>query len=353
MSTYLHLTHFDIVTEVYKRQQEAELFREKEFRAALRVQAWWRGARLRQYMKYLHQSSTVIQAAYRGHLARRRFARIVSEQVNCMKQRHYDVMATKIQTRWRGYYTRKYKHDYYARKAYLRAVQQRNYDVRHALDQYAESQRDQAEMAARKQLEEEKMLQARRFHYLRSTYQINGVFASPWQPQHEFEKRLTSVKPLSKEERDRLFPKSTTRSIKTPDDLPPVRNAPQQQRQRQQGPFRAPDQVWEQRYRPLSPTLRMATAFDAHIEERKKESNDEWVKRIQNEPMRVSGRTAQQPYKKLLHTQSTYGEIPYGSKYFREESKKNASNKEDFKSVVPPIPIFDKFGKTFSKGTVY
>merc|ERR1712106_223146 len=84
-------------------------------------------------MKYLHHSSSVIQAAYRGHLARRRFARIVSEQVNCMKRRHYDVMATKIQTRWRGYYTRKYKHNYYARKAYLRAVQQRNYDVRHAL----------------------------------------------------------------------------------------------------------------------------------------------------------------------------------------------------------------------------
>ena len=38
MSTYLHLSNFDIVTEVYKRQQEAELFREKEFRAALRVQ---------------------------------------------------------------------------------------------------------------------------------------------------------------------------------------------------------------------------------------------------------------------------------------------------------------------------
>ena len=75
--------------------------------------------------------------------------------------------------------------------------------------------------------------------------------------------------------------------------------------------------------------------------------------------------TRQQPYKKLLHTQSTYGQIPYGSKvlqflttiikkiqYFREEPKKD-EKKGDFKSVVPPIPIFDKFGKTFSKGTVY
>ena len=38
--------------------------------------------------------------------------------------------------------------------------------------------------------------------------------------------------------------------------------------------------------------------------------------------------------------------------YFREEPKKD-EKKGDFKSVVPPIPIFDKFGKTFSKGTVY
>ena len=154
--------------------------------------------------------------------------------------------------------------------------------MRHALDQFASNQRDQAEMEARKQLEEEKMLQARRFHYLRSTYQINGVFASPWQDssQHEFEKRLTVAKPLNKEERERLFPTKQKRA-KTPEELPPVRNAPQ----KPQGPFRPPNQVWEQRYRPLSPTLRMATAFDAHIEQNKKESNDEWVKRIQNEPM--------------------------------------------------------------------
>merc|ERR1719419_1353292 len=157
-----------------------------------------------------------------------------------MKQCHYDQMATKIQTRWRGYYTRKYKHNYYARKKYLGAVLQRNYEVRAALDQYAENQREQEELSARRQLEEEKMLQARRFHYLRSTYQINGVFASPWQPQHEFEKRLTSVKPLSKAEREKLFPRAKSGSKSPP--LPPVRNPPTLERQ--QGPFRAPDHVW-------------------------------------------------------------------------------------------------------------
>ena len=38
------------------------------------------------------------------------------------------------------------------------------------------------------------IFKARRYHYLRSTYQINGVFASPWYPQNDFEKRLMSVK---------------------------------------------------------------------------------------------------------------------------------------------------------------
>jgi hypothetical protein len=49
---------------------------------------------------------------------------------------------------------------------------------------------------------------------------------------------------------------------------------------------------------------------------------------------------------------SKYGEIPYGTKYFREESAE-AKQMPKFKSVVPSIPIFDKAGKTFGKGTVY
>ena len=36
-----------------------------------------------------------------------------------MKNQYYDEMATKIQARWRGYYTRKYKHNFRARRNYL------------------------------------------------------------------------------------------------------------------------------------------------------------------------------------------------------------------------------------------
>jgi len=357
MSTYLYLKDFDIIAEIYKRQQDAELFREKEFRAALRIQAWWRGVRLRKYLRFLHKSSTIIQAAYRGHLARLRFSKIVDEQVNKMKKKYYDRMATKIQTRWRGYYTRKYKQNFKARKQYLESVLQRNGEVREALTNYVEMQRDETEVTTRINEEEEKMLQARRFHYLRSTYQINGVFASPWHQHNEFEDRLRSVKPLSRAEREKLFPQKKSHVVEDENkELPPLKNAPTTLK-RQQGPFRSPKAVWAQRYRPLSPSLRVSTAYDSDLHQKIKEANDEWVNRIQNEPMRASGKI-RKPYEKLLHTQSPYGQIPYGSKYFRDSSttetgsNKNQKNKTDFKSVVPPIPIFDKFGKTFSKGTV-
>jgi len=44
---------------------------------------------------------------------------LVDEEVNKMKNKYYGEMATKIQARWRGYHTRKYKHNFKARKQYL------------------------------------------------------------------------------------------------------------------------------------------------------------------------------------------------------------------------------------------
>ena len=54
--------------------------------------------------------------------------------------------------RFRGYYVRKYKHDFYARKRYLNNVAQKNKEVREKLDEYrktaeAEEQKRKEEIA--------------------------------------------------------------------------------------------------------------------------------------------------------------------------------------------------------------
>ena len=97
---------------------------------------------------------------------------------------------------------------------------------------------------------------------------------------------VKTKKPLSNEERKELFPSKKEREkvMDTGDKaagLPPLKNPPG----KRQGPFRSPAVVRRQRYRSLSPTLRVSTAYDSHIQQKKNESNAEWIKRIQNKPM--------------------------------------------------------------------
>lgn len=206
MSKYLSLRNSNVIEEIYRRQNEADHERQREFEAAIRIQSWWRGTQLRKYIVFLHKSATVVQSAYRGFKGRNKYQQIVKSALDKMRNGYYAEMATRIQARWRGYYIRKYKHNYYARKHYLGSVVKRNAEVRDALSQYVEAQQEEKQRENRRFEEKEKMLQARRLHYMRSTYQINGVFASPWFPQNEFEKLLASVTPLSQEERTQLFP---------------------------------------------------------------------------------------------------------------------------------------------------
>ena len=93
-----------------------------KFVAAIRIQSWVRGNQLRKYIAFLHGSARRIQACYRGYRGRRKFQQVVNNAVNTMRDGYYTEMATKIQARWRGYYTRKYKHNFYARKNYLQVI---------------------------------------------------------------------------------------------------------------------------------------------------------------------------------------------------------------------------------------
>merc|ERR1712130_1041532 len=247
MSQYLSLCQVDIVDQIYRLQNLADVERHREFDAAIRIQSWVRGNQLRKYIAFLHGSARRIQACYRGYRGRRKFQQVVNHAVNTMRD---------------GYYTRKYKHNFYARKNYLQGVFRRNVEVREALSEFVETQEEEKSRENRKFEEQEKMLQARRLHYMRSTYQINGVFASPWFPQNDFERLLSSVKPLSKEEREKLFPRlKGDENSQVDRSLPPIKNPPLVRRIA--GPFRDANEVHNQRYRALSPTLRVATAFDS------------------------------------------------------------------------------------------
>jgi len=77
MSKYLALRQTSVLEEIYSAQNEADAARKAEYQAAVRIQAWWRGAQMRRYIVFLNKSARKIQSAYRGHLGRLHFQVIV------------------------------------------------------------------------------------------------------------------------------------------------------------------------------------------------------------------------------------------------------------------------------------
>ncbi|XP_032447604.1 spermatogenesis-associated protein 17 [Lynx canadensis] len=116
--------------QYYFRNSAVDVFRRKEYDAAIKIQSWFRGCRIRAYLSYLHRVATVIQKCWRGYLGRQHYQLIVKLEFCTMKMNLYNAMAVRIQKRWRGYRIRKYCFNYFYLKEYLKAVSETNDAIR-------------------------------------------------------------------------------------------------------------------------------------------------------------------------------------------------------------------------------
>merc|ERR1719234_1853095 len=129
---------------------------------------------------------------------------MVRLEVYKLKSIFYHGMATAIRRTWRGYFSRKTIHDFYALKRYLLGVEARNEEMRSRLSE--EKEKDD-----RRRLEEEAALAHRRLvmeakskHHLISTHAIPGVFNNPYKVNPEaMEFRLKAITPMLATERMR------------------------------------------------------------------------------------------------------------------------------------------------------
>ncbi|XP_026113917.1 spermatogenesis-associated protein 17-like [Carassius auratus] len=164
----------NIKEQYFIRNRIAEENRQKENQAAVRIQSWFRGCQVREFLSHLHKKATLIQKIWRGFAARALFRQRVKTAYFIMKMNFYNKMAVKIQRRWRGYYVRKYVHNYYARKRYLEGLTRKNEHIRRDLEEFAELQRRERERITLEKEEKEKSIQAQRLHFLLSTKQVSG-----------------------------------------------------------------------------------------------------------------------------------------------------------------------------------
>ncbi|CAG2208284.1 unnamed protein product [Mytilus edulis] len=348
-----------IVEDSYERKNEAELQRQREYLSSVKIQANFRGSQVRSYFTHLNNCATVIQKSWRGYVGRQSFRVIVKNSVLIMKLNHFNAMATQVQKIWRGYYVRKYVYNYYSQKRYLEALIVKNAIVRSELEDYTEQQ----ENLRRRQTEhEERKLNeflARKNHHLISTEVIPGIYNSPFNPYpSEQEFLLRSVAPLKHEKTKKIGhsydPTCRSYECPKPKQLPPIVVKPQ-------GPFRDPTEVQKQRYKGFQPTLRVATSFTSLEEARQILKAEEWVTRL-NDDIFQPFKRRDRKYEPLLHSTSKFGHLPFGTKYYREEFlDKHITPKQipllkpstkPFKTLVPPIPMFDKLNDTYSQGQV-
>lgn len=362
MATFIALMELkgEVVDQLFKKKREAEYQRHREFQAALKIQCWFRGTKVRAYLRFLHYCATTIQRHFRGYKGREIYRRLVQERLSKLRIDFYNRQAMIIQKSWRGYYVRKYIYNYHSRKRYLQGLVAKNEIVRKELQEFA--LKSQQERMLKKELEEKlaKEMKAKRTHYLISTHQIPGVYNSPFHLPNPSAKEieLRNARPLSQRSRQRLKAQlhsdaaeilNSSRNVKTLSresktvPLPPISMKTSGQ---VQGPFRTPDEVWQQRHKPLKPSLRVATSYVSAENARTEMKADEWVTRLIDDKF-VPFTHRDRPYEPLLHTTSKYGSLPYGSKHFREEGVGKHVSPSRFQTVVSPIPVFEQFGKTY------
>ncbi|XP_071963738.1 spermatogenesis-associated protein 17-like [Antedon mediterranea] len=339
-----------IIEQVFKRNRTAEVKRDEEFIAVGKIQAWFRAVRVRAYLKFLHHCATKIQKVWRGYLGRSLFRVLIKELMVVMRLHYYNVMAVQIQKIWRGYYTRKYIHNYYSRKKYLEGLVVKNEFVRQQLQEYSELKAVEAERELQQKIKERLEAEAQKKHYLLSTEVVPGIYNSPFQPYpDEMELLLRRVKPRPpvgpRPKRDNICGKTITTRLPIPHTtpLPPIG-------QKQQGPFRAPEEVIKQRYKLLQPTLRVATSFTSVEQAREAMKMKEWVMRV-NDNIFLPCTKRHRDYEPLLHTTSAYGHLLYGTKFYRHTDETKNITTERFQPVVSPIPVFEKLNDNYSKGT--
>lgn len=169
-----------VLDELRVLQAAADDAREDEAFAALRVQRLFRGQRVRARVAVWQAAALFIERVFRGHQgrSRSRAAREEKRRNDHLAVFHYH--AVNLQKCFRGYYSRRYYHDFFARKAYLDKIVANSEGLRKQLAEQREQQRRDEEEQAAQATQAEFAKVTQNLHHLVSTASQPGIYNSPY-----------------------------------------------------------------------------------------------------------------------------------------------------------------------------
>jgi hypothetical protein len=82
-----------VIDQIYESAREANQMRSVENEAAVKIQAWFRGVKIRAYMKHLSMHAMRVQKVWRGGMGRRDFRAVLDQKVRKLRLDFYNQKA--------------------------------------------------------------------------------------------------------------------------------------------------------------------------------------------------------------------------------------------------------------------
>jgi hypothetical protein len=111
-----------------------------ENNSATSIQRIFRGNRARLLINLQARAATEIERVFRGHLGRSRARQAATSKVDHRLLSIFNYLAIQLQKIFRGYYSKKYKHNFHIRKKYIKDLKDIGEKIREQQYQYASSQ---------------------------------------------------------------------------------------------------------------------------------------------------------------------------------------------------------------------
>ena len=157
---------------------------DEERDSCVRIQKLWRGQRVRAWITTMRLACVEIERAFRGHAGRASHAALAKARTDFEVLAIFHYHAIMCQRTFRGYYSRRYKHDFNARKRYILSVVRKGDELRAKLEAARDKQViDEAEAAETQKHAAFKEI-VQHLHHLVSTKTIPGVYNSPYERDH-------------------------------------------------------------------------------------------------------------------------------------------------------------------------
>jgi hypothetical protein len=158
---------------------EQQAWAAKEAKAAAAVQTRFRSSYSRQKFKLKRDKACMLQRIFRGYEGRVQAWSRKTEILNHKQNLLFDYFAEVVQRRVRGYFSRKKKHDFHARRKYIDDMVSKSEELQQRLNQLAEETRKKDVEKAKAARERKIKDTSTQLHYLISTQAQRGVMNSP------------------------------------------------------------------------------------------------------------------------------------------------------------------------------